>query len=76
MRLFLKACALTLALILGVFLCSAAWEFSSDPYSRFVNAFNAYTDSLNRGVNDLKKLHKARAAWRELEKGWPEYDKR
>ncbi len=76
MRLFLKTCSLTGALILCLLLCSAAWEFTNDPYSRFVRSFNAYTDSLNRGVNDLKKLHKARAAWRELERGWPEYEKR
>ncbi len=76
MRLFVKASALTFALILGVFLCSAAWEFTNDPYSRFVRSFNDFTDAQNRGVFDLRKLHKARAAWRELEKGWPEYEKR
>lgn len=78
MRYFLKACALTLALVFGLIVGSAAWEFSNDPHNHFVNAFNAYTESLNRGVMDLKKVHKMRAAWRELEKsaGWPDETKR
>ncbi len=73
MRYFLKVCALTFALILGVLVGSAAWEFSVDPYNRFACAYNEFVERQDHGVVDLKKLHKMRAAWRDLEKAerWP-----
>ena len=72
---FLKACALALILVLGLFALSAAWELAAfDPYNQFARAYNDFIEAQNRGVMDLRKLHRMRAAWRELEKsaGWPE----
>lgn len=69
-----RVLALTLALVAGLIVGEAAWDFTGfDPHNRFVRAFNDYTESMNRGVVDLRKIHKMRTAWRDLEKsaGWP-----
>jgi hypothetical protein len=77
-RYVLKLCALTFALVAGLVAGAAGWELTNDPYNRFANAYNAFIASQDRGVLDLKKLHKMRAAWRDLEKsaGWPDEAKR
>lgn len=79
MKYFLKLCALTLALVAGLIVGAAAWEFSGvDPYNRFARAYNDFVTSESSGVVDLKKLHKMRVAWRDLERsaGWPDETKR